>query len=142
MKVAATIVVLTLLSASSAKAGTPMTGVELLKICEGSPSQKAACETYLRGVSDTLDFVGGAVPSSGIMEKCVPEGVTAAKLRLVMTKMLHRKDIHKTAPAASLSAVGGRIAVQRCTTPAGTASSDCSTPSQASIVARACGACG
>lgn len=103
MKVAATIVVLTLLSASSAKAGTPMTGVELLKICEGSPSQKAACETYLRGVSDTLDFVGGAVPSSGIMEKCVPEGVTAAKLRLVMTKMLHRKEIHKTAPAASLA---------------------------------------
>ncbi len=91
------------MTASLAMAAPPMTGSSLLKLCEGSASQKAACESYLRGVSDTLDFVGGAVPTSGIAEKCVPEGITTAKLRSVVTKMLHRPEIHKTAPAASLA---------------------------------------
>lgn len=103
MKIAAMAMGLALLFLSPAKAEAPMTGSALLKLCEGSPSQKAACETYLQGVSDTLDFIAKAVPASGLMEKCVPEGVPTAKLRSVMTKMLHRKGIHRDAPAASLA---------------------------------------
>jgi hypothetical protein len=103
MKLAAMAIMLTFLSLPSAMAATPMTGFALLKLCQGNASQKAACETYLRGVSDTLDFVAGAVPASGLMEKCVPENVPTEKLRDVMTKMLRRSEIHKGAPAASLA---------------------------------------
>ena len=103
MKIAAMVMGLALLLLAPAQAETPMTGSALLKLCEGNAAQKAACETYLHGVSDTLDFVAKAVPASGLMEKCVPEGITTGKLRSVMTKMLHRKGIHKDAPAASLA---------------------------------------
>jgi hypothetical protein len=103
MKFAVMAIGLGLLWVSPALAEAPMTGLALQTLCEGNASQKAECETYLRGVSDTLDFVAGAVPASGLMEKCVPEGVTTVKLRSVMTKMLHRKGIHKNAPAASLA---------------------------------------
>lgn len=103
MKLAAMVIGLALLSLSPALAEASMTGLALQKLCEGNATQKVACETYLRGVSDTLDFAAEAVPASGLMEKCVPEGVTAVKLRTVMTKMLRRKGIHKNAPAASLA---------------------------------------
>ena len=56
MKIAV-VVGLALLFLSPAQAETPMTGSALLKLCEGNASQKAACESYLRGVSDTLDFL-------------------------------------------------------------------------------------
>jgi hypothetical protein len=69
----------------------------------GAKHQKAACESYLRGVSDTLDFIGTAVPAAGLMEKCVPDGITTGKLRSVLAKKLHRKGIHRDAPAASLA---------------------------------------
>lgn len=103
MKIAAMAMGLALLFLSSAQAETPMTGAALLKLCEGNAVQKAACESYLRGVSDTLDFIATAVPAAGLMEKCVPDGITTGKLRSVITKMLHRKGIHKDAPAASLA---------------------------------------
>jgi hypothetical protein len=103
MKIAVTVAGLALLFLSSARAETPMTGSALLKLCEGNTAQKAACESYLHGVSDTLDFIAGAAPAAGLMEKCVPEGITMGKLRSVMTKMLHRKGIHRDAPAASLA---------------------------------------
>lgn len=113
MKVAAMVALLALLFLHPARADTPMTGAALLKLCEGTATQKLACESYLRGVSETLDFIAAAVPASGLMEGCVPKGTPSAKLRSVITKMLHRKEIHKDAPAASL-AMTGFSAAWRC----------------------------
>ena len=113
MKIAATAAVLAVLILSPARAATAMTGAALLDLCEGTGTQKLACESYLRGVSDTLDFVAAAAPASGLAQGCVPQGTPAAKLRSVMVKMLHRKEIHRNAPAASL-AMTGFSAAWRC----------------------------
>ena len=102
MKIAAVALVLALVSLP-AKAGPVLTGAALLGLCEGNIAQQAQCDGYLRGVSNTLDFIGGAVPAAGVAAGCVPQGTPALKLRGVMIRMLHRPEIHKTAPAASLA---------------------------------------
>ncbi|MGZ5920215.1 MAG: hypothetical protein ACXWLT_00430 [Rhizomicrobium sp.] len=61
----------------------------------GAKHQKADCESCLHGVSDALDFIATAAPAAGLMEKCVPDGITTGKLCSVITKMPHRKGIHR-----------------------------------------------
>jgi hypothetical protein len=100
-------------SRSQARAEPVLTGAALLNLCEGNLAQQAQCDGYLRGVSNTLEFIGKAVPGSGVMVGCVPVGTSALKLRSVMIKMLHRKEIHKDAAAASL-AMTGFSAAWRC----------------------------
>lgn len=116
MKIAALLLTLVCLSAGTvlqAEAEPVLTGSGLLNLCEGNLAQQAQCDGYLRGVSNTLEFIGKAVPGSGVMVGCVPMGTPALKLRSVMIKMLHRKEIHKDAPAASL-AMTGFSAAWRC----------------------------
>ena len=103
MKSAAMVMGLALLFPPSTQAETPMTGAALLKLCEGNAVQKAACESDLHGVSDTPDLIATAVPAAGLMEKCVPAGITAGKFRSVITMMPHRRGIHRDAPAPSLA---------------------------------------
>jgi hypothetical protein len=113
MKTMAVAAFLMALSLPAARAEPALNGFALLTLCEGSTAQKAACDAYLRGVSDTLDFIAGAVPESGLKPGCVPHGTPSAQLRSVMVKMLQRKEIHKNAPAASL-AMTGFSAAWRC----------------------------
>jgi len=102
MKIAAVAFVLALASVP-AKAEPALTGAALLGLCEGGSIQQAQCDGYLRGVSNTLDFIGSGVPAAGIAQGCVPQDAPALKLRSIMIKMLHRPEIHKSAPAASLA---------------------------------------
>lgn len=82
-----------------------MTGATLLKSCEGSATDQAACEGYLQGVSDTLDYVGETMPAANIRKRCVPPETKPEVLRRVFVKLGHL-GLHNEQRASSLAMVG------------------------------------
>lgn len=89
-----------------------MTGRALLNVCEGGADQQAACEGYLQGVSDTLDYIGQNMPATKINQHCVPPATKPEVLRRIFVKLGHM-GLHFDQPASSLAIVAF-TAVWRC----------------------------
>jgi hypothetical protein len=113
MKAILWLVVLATLVAPVFAADGFLNGSALLKTCEGGTNQQAACEGYLQGVSDTLDYVGQTNPAAKMNRSCVPSGTKPEFLRHIFVKYGHM-GFHNEQPAASLALVAF-TAVWRCT---------------------------
>jgi hypothetical protein len=90
-------------TARSAAANGFLDGNTLLKQCEGSLSEKAVCDGYLQGVSDTLDFIATAIPSSGLKNHCVPVGTKPEVMRGIIIRMLRLPGGHNEVSASAIA---------------------------------------